>query len=255
MEKIGIIPAAGTASRINPIPCSKEIYPVGFRYLDIGEIRPKVACHYLLDRMGTADVEKVYIILRTGKWDIPSYLGTGKTIGVNLAYLVIDQTSGAPFSVDHAFPFVENALILFGFPDIIFGPEDAFIRLIDRQKDSKADIVLGLFKAKQPSKMDMVELDTLGKIREIVIKPASTALKYTWVIAVWTSVFTRFMHIFLSKTFIKEKRELYMGDIIRAGLQNGLAVETVVFPAGNYIDIGTPEDLFTAVKENIKISL
>jgi len=43
-------------------------------------------------------------------------------------------------------------------------------------------------------------------------------------------------------------RELYIGDVIQAAIHNGLRVETVLFPEGIYIDIGTPEDLAKAVR-------
>lgn len=256
MEKIGLMPAAGLATRIGPLPCSKEIYPLGFQYSKNRKgAYPVVACHHLLGNMAKADADKCYVILRPEKWDIPTYLGDGRNIGIHLAYLVTKQTPGAPFTIDQAFPFVENALILFGFPDIIFGPEDAFLRLVDRQRTSKADIVLGLYRAHRPQKMDMVDLDSDGRLREIIIKPSSTDLELTWIIAVWTGVFTRFMHDFLPKaSAVKnvETGELYIGDVIREGMRAGLSVETVVFPDGDYVDIGTPEDLTRAVQENIR---
>lgn len=256
MERIGLMPAAGFATRLAPLPCSKEIFPVGFHYSgEAGDGRPKVACHYLLENMAKAGASKAYVILRPEKWDIPFYLGSGKFLGLNLAYLMTEQTPGTPFTLDRAFPFVDRALILFGFPDIIFGPEDAFLQLIGRQINSRADIVLGLYRAQQPHKMDMVAFDPIGRIREIVIKPCTTDLEYTWIIAVWTSVFTRFMHAFLSEKSAVENgitKELYMGDVIRAGIREGLSAETVTFEDGNYVDIGTPEDLIGAVKENIQ---
>jgi glucose-1-phosphate thymidylyltransferase len=30
-EIIGLIPAGGVAERLSPLPCSKEIYPIGFK--------------------------------------------------------------------------------------------------------------------------------------------------------------------------------------------------------------------------------
>ncbi len=45
-EIIGLIPAAGQATRLAPLPCSKELYPIG---LERGGARPKVVCEYLLD--------------------------------------------------------------------------------------------------------------------------------------------------------------------------------------------------------------
>ena len=72
-EVIGLLPAGGEAKRIAPLPCSKELFPIGFRPVgEQGELRPKVACHYLLEKMSLAGIGKVYIILRKGKWDIPT---------------------------------------------------------------------------------------------------------------------------------------------------------------------------------------
>ena len=77
-ELIGLLPAGGKAERLQPLPCSKEIYPIGFRLKDGDRgVRPKVVCHYLLEKMRSAGVTKAHIVLREGKWDIPAYLGNG----------------------------------------------------------------------------------------------------------------------------------------------------------------------------------
>src|SRR5262245_63133020 len=88
-EVVGLIPAAGCAHRIAPLPCSKELFPIGFRD-DVadGEPRPKVATHYLLDKFKAAGVQIAYVVVRSGKWDIPAYFGDGAMTGVNLSYLV-----------------------------------------------------------------------------------------------------------------------------------------------------------------------
>ena len=77
-ELIGLIPAAGQASRVAPLPCSKELFPIGFHpeRREHGG-RPKAVAHYLLEKMRLAGVSKVYFVLRTGKWDIPAYFGDG----------------------------------------------------------------------------------------------------------------------------------------------------------------------------------
>ena len=50
-EFIGVVPAAGQAVRISPIPCSKEIYPIGFSATSPeGTVHPKVAGQYLLEK-------------------------------------------------------------------------------------------------------------------------------------------------------------------------------------------------------------
>lgn len=256
---VGLLPAGGKAKRIAPLPCSKELFPVGFQDLrqDLG-IRPKVVSHYLLEKMRLASVSKVYIVLRKGKWDIPAYFGDGKMLDMHLAYLIMDLPFGVPYTLDKAYPFVQDSTVVFGFPDIIFQPEDAFIKLLAKQAESSAEIVLGLFPAHQPHKMDMVDLQADGRIRGIQIKPVQTNLRYTWIIAVWTPLFTDFMHELiiatqrkndqkLDGTSAEEHSEFFVGEVIQAAANNGLVIESVVFSDGAYLDIGTPDDLAKAV--------
>jgi len=127
---VGLIPAAGRAERISPLPCSKEIYPIGFhRFHQNEDLRIKVVSEFLIESMHLSKVAKIYIILRKGKWDIPQYLGSGKWMDMNFAYLVIDLPFGVPFTLDQAYNFVKEAVIVFGFPDIVFESEDAFIKM------------------------------------------------------------------------------------------------------------------------------
>ena len=231
---------------------------MGFRSVDQGRsLRPKVVCHYLLEKMRLAGVTRAYVILRKGKWDIPAYLGDGTMLGMHLAYLIMKLPFGVPYTLDQAYPFVQDAMVVFGFPDIVFQPDDAFVQLLDKQSESDADIVLGLFPAHQPHKMDMVELGADGQIRKIEIKPVRTHLSYTWIIAVWTPKFTRFVHEYVldrqrtemkdkSVTNTKEQKEVFLGDVIQAALQNDLRIDKVFFADGNYLDIGTPEDMVKA---------
>ena len=259
-ELDGVIPAAGIASRLGPLPCSQEMLPVGlFKDVKGGSVHPKPVSYYLLERMQTANVSKVYIVLRKGKWDIPNYFGDGKMMDMSLAYLLMDLPFGVPFTIDQAYPFIKEATVVFGFPDIIFKPRDAYVKLLKKQADTLADIVLGIFPARQPHKMDMVDLDKKGRTRGIQIKPSQTSLRYAWIIAVWTPIFTNFMHECVvnelaldRKTNVgvnmKKKQELFVGDIIQKALNNNLCVESVSFSTGSYLDIGTPQNLMKALQ-------
>lgn len=251
---IGLIPAAGRANRIAPLPCSKEIFPIGLQTIaGLNGPRPKVAGQYLLENMKAAGAQKAYVILRNGKWDIPAYFGCGKSIGMHLAYLMMDLPHGAPYTLDQAFAFICNDTILFGFPDILFRPSGAYSSLMKQLAESGADIVLGLFPARNPWKMDMVALDASGKISGLEIKPRQTRLKYTWIIAAWTPVFTSFMHRHLQARQEAAAgcaqpgmSEVFVGDVIQAALEEGLRIDPVYFDDGDYLDIGTPEDLVRA---------
>lgn len=253
-EIIGLLPAGGQGTRISPLPCSKELYPIGFRSVDKqGSLRPKVVCHYLLEKYKQAEATKVFVILREGKWDIPAYLGDGTLLGLHLAYLMVHIPFGTPYTLDQAFPFVKNATILLGFPDILFQPEDAFKQLLARQTETKADVVLGLFPTNQPEKVDMVDVDDTGRIHHIVIKPPQTDLTYSWIIAVWTPVFTQFMHKYLTTDLgvrTPKKPELFVGDIFQAAIDAGLQVNSVLFPESTFLDIGSPENLIKAIQRN-----
>ena len=226
-------------------------------------MRPKVVTHYLLEKMRLAKITKAFIILREGKWDIPSYFGDGKMLDMQLAYLMMDLPFGVPYTLDQAYPFVKENIVALGFPDILFQPDDAYLKLLSKQEESNADIVLGICPASQPEKTDMVEIDANGKIRSIHIKPEKTQLTYAWEIAVWTPDFTRFMHDYvlsrqqkLKKNKIdasKEQSELHVGDVIQAAIQDNMQVDSVIFKNGSCLDIGTPEDKIKAVQSTCHV--
>jgi len=250
-EVIGLLPAAGLARRIAPLPCSKELYPIGFRAVD-GErdIVPKGVCCYLLEKMRAAGVTKSYIVVREGKWDIPTYLRDGNMLDMHLAYLIMGLPFGVPYTLDQAYPFVWNALVAFGFPDILFRGDDAFVKLLRYQAASDADVILGLFPADQPEKMDMVDLGDDGRVRELVIQPRQTQLRYTWDIAVWTPIFTQFLHEYMAdhKSSAATQPELSVGHVLQAAIRNGLRVEAVPVSDEPCLDIGTAEGLAKALR-------
>ena len=250
-EVIGLIPAAGLASRLAPLPCSKELYPVGFESEYSGQqVHPKAVCQYLLEKMRLAGISKAYIILREGKWDIPAYFGDGSTLGLPLAYLMMGLPFGAPYTLDQAYPFVKRAIVALGFPDILFEPEDAFLQLLAHQTANEMDVVLGLFPCDQPQKADMVVVAEDGRIERIVIKAQQSDLRYSWGIAVWTPVFTNFMHEYLAgcKEAASQHPEMFVGDVFNKAIQEGIRVEGVFISDKPFLDIGTGDDLLKAVK-------
>jgi len=250
-ELIGLIPAGGLATRIGPLPCSKELYPIGLRKLR-GEqsLRPKVVCHYLLEKMKLAGVAKAYIVLREGKWDIPSYFRNGDIVDMPISYLVLSLPFGTPFTLDEAYPFVRDSVVAFGFPDILFRPDDAFVQLRTQLGSSSASVLLGLFPAHEPAKVDMVDIKQDRRVLRIIVKPTSTKLVYTWGIALWTPVFTEFMHDFVNgrKANCANQPEINVGNVIQAAIEDGLEVEAIPVSSKPYLDIGTPEGLAIALR-------
>ena len=259
-EVIGLIPAAGQAKRIAPMPMSKELFPVGFQVIDDEQTaRPKVVSHYLLEKFKYAGISKAFIVIRQGKWDIPAYFGDGEFVDIHLSYLMMREPFGPPFTLDQGYPFIHDKCVAFGFPDIMFDPKDVFKQLLDHQEAIQADVVLALFPAHNPKIMDMVEIDKNGKIQRMFLKPGQTNLHFCWLCGVWTPVFTNFMHEYLKKYRMEngfengiinesKQEDLTVGAVLQAAIHKGLDIHGVTFPDGRYLDIGTPEGLVSSVE-------
>lgn len=250
MDVIGLIPAAGLATRISPLPCSKEVFPIGFSKADAGEcLGPAVAGSYLLKKFLQAGVRKAFFIIRKGKWDIPQYFGNGSMMHMDLGYLIMGDPYGVPFTLDQAFPFVVDNMVAFGFPDILYPEEQSYRQLLECQAGSGADLVLGLFPVGKRQKADRVVSESDGHIREVVVASTRSELMYTWGIAVWTPDFSQFMHELIDKVRGEAagQAEWSMNEVINAGIQRGLKVQGMNVSPMPFLDIGTPEGLAEAM--------
>ena len=258
-EIVGLIPAGGHATRLSLLPCSKELFPIGWREDEKGNKVPKVVSHYLLDKYKSAGIRKVYFILRKGKWDIPQYYGDGSTIEMDFAYLMMSHPHGHPFTLDQAFPFTRNNLVAFGFPDILLAPEDAFSHLVRKQAESNANVVLGIFPI-QPGQRwkDILAFAPDGRIQTIALNDPSTAVQRVgWAIAVWTPRFSHFMHEFLLEAISQNRlvaadgKEYVMNHVFQAALDAGLSFDYVTFNSGYVLDVGAPGDLLAAQRQHL----
>ncbi len=247
---IGLIPAAGQAKRISPLPYSKELLPIGFYELSVnGNVisRPKAVSQYVLESMVSAGVERVYIILNRNKFDILRYYGNGSEFGVSIAYLVVDHLGGMPYTLNQAQPWLTDETVLLGMPDTIFTPANAYVRLLTHHNADNDDLTIGLFRTNLPHRFGMVELTPDDRVLYIIDKPPQSDLIWMWGVACWSPQFTQFMNEFLSERPPAE-REVVLGDIFQAAIQAGLQVRAVRFDEGTYLDIGTPEDLRLAIE-------
>ena len=252
---VGVIPAAGVANRLGPLPCSKELIPIGLqRDGGTGELSTRAVAQYLLDKFRLAGIRKTLILIRSGKWDIPAYFADGSRYGMHVSYLIPRYLYGPPFSVDQAYPYLENKIVALGFPDILFSEDRAFGLLIDKLTQSDADVVLGLFPADRPEKVDMVSIDDAHTVRRIEIKPRSSELEFTWGIAVWRAEFTEYMHTHLAGLTgaAKVPHNLHIGDVLTSALADGMRIKGYPVSRQPYIDIGTPDDLQRAWADNLR---
>jgi glucose-1-phosphate thymidylyltransferase len=242
---VGVVPMAGSAKRLGSLQCSKEIHPVESSDSAGTDRQAGVVCEHILMQMQRAGINRIYITLRDGKWDIPACLGDGSRLGLHLAYLMMGLPHGTPYSIDQAYPFMHENIVALGFADTLFTEQDVFSRLLVYLGTVDADVVLGLFPTERPEKTDMVDLAADGTVKNIVVKPTHTDLTYSWCIAVWTPVFSRFMHKFLAQHqhVATNRPELFVGNVIQAAIDSGLRVCAIPVSQQPFLDIGTPEDL------------
>ncbi len=258
---VGLVPMAGAASRLGPLPCSKEILPMEMRVSASGAPQPRVLSHHLLERFVQAGIRRAFLLVGTGKWDIAQFLTRAPVPGLALAYVGVEETPGAPFSLDQAHPFVTDCVCALGFPDILLPPGEVYGPLLRRLHAGDADVVLGLYTARDPARSDVVGIDAAGWVTELMPKPRDPgSLTHTWSAAVWRPTFTRFMHDLLAPAWrsvaAREallagtgRSEMHVGDIINHARDAGLRCQAVVLSDAASLDAGTPESWNEAVRQ------
>jgi glucose-1-phosphate thymidylyltransferase len=253
MKKVritGVVPAAGRGTRLWPYPCPKELFPIGYEEYNINGMiqkRPKVISHYLIERMVAAGAYRIIFILGENKQDVMRYYGDGRRFNAEIVYRYQEEPKGMPYALDLARNLAAGDVVIFGMPDVIFDPKDAFAQLLDRHFADQNDLTLGLFPTTTPQKFGMVELDAEGHVTSVIDKPQRTTLKYLWGLAVWSDAFANELSKFIDMNRASEQ-EIVLGDAFGLAINDGLKVKGTIFQTGRYIDIGTPEGLDEAIR-------
>ncbi|MGQ0700104.1 MAG: nucleotidyltransferase family protein [Panacagrimonas sp.] len=255
---VGLIPAAGRATRLGSLPCSKELLPVGFMPdPHDASPRPKPVSLYVIEQMRRAGASQLCIVLRSGKWDIAEYYGDGSRLGLSMGYFLIDDSWGPPFTASRAAPFIRDATVLFGFPDLLLDPPDLMAQVLARLDRTGADIVLGLCPMHRAGALsDVVRTDASGRVTSLEPKeqkPARGASDWTWLAAAWRPRFTAFMEaevVRLSESAIGRSQasppEWPFGSIVAAAIRAGMHVDSVGDESWSMLDTGTPQGLIAA---------
>lgn len=248
---VGIIPAAGKGTRLSPFPCPKELFPVGYQDYKIdGQIqkRPKVISQYLIENIIHAGAKRLLIILGEDKHDIMRYYGDGNRFCVDIAYLFQEKLCGMPYAINLAKNWLFKNTVIFGMPDTIIEPKNAFQNLLGFHQKTGSDLTLGLFLTDNPAKFGMVKTDDQNNVTYIVDKPKQTDLRYMWGCACWSPLFTELLDDYLDIHPFSGK-EVVLGDVFTYALESKLIVKALKFDDGQYIDIGTADELNSALKK------
>src|SRR5215217_9017780 len=157
MAIAGVIPAAGYATRLQPLEISKEVLEVGGR--------PVI--DYLVERMQVGGCEEIRVVTRPEKEDVVSY---AREAGASLV-LGHPEHINASFAAGMA-GLAADDIVLLGFPDSLWEPVDGFRRLVEAVEDER-EVALGLFHAPGLMGSDFLTLDDSGRITGFHIKPAA----------------------------------------------------------------------------------
>jgi glucose-1-phosphate thymidylyltransferase len=168
VKVVGVLPAAGRAARLQPLPGSKEMLEVGGRpVLD-----------YAVERMRVAGAGEIRLVTRPDKADVRDH-------AEELGLVVIEAE---PATVGESILAAVEALlpddvVLLGLPDTVWEPADGFVHVL-RALSPDADAVLGVFRSAEPERGDVVTLAAGGAVRGVAVKPAQPTANVVWGFAV-----------------------------------------------------------------------
>jgi glucose-1-phosphate thymidylyltransferase len=225
----GVVPAAGSGSRIQPLAFSKELLPVGSRRDGNGVERPRAICEHIVDRMILGGATRLCFVIGPDKSDIVEYLGGG-TEAAPIAYVVQQAPAGLCDAVFRALPVLApDEPVIVGLPDTIWFPEDALARLPDDR------LSFLCFPVDEPQHFDAVIADAAGRVREIQVKQPGPASRWIWGAFKLPARTLRELHELWCEP---GRRDPYFGTLVNAWLARG--GEALAVQAGEaYVDVGT----------------
>src|ERR671933_2968771 len=126
---LGIVPAAGAASRLQPLAFSKEMLPVGSAVDENGIERPKAVSEFLVERMIDAGADRICFVLSPEKADIIPYYAR-HWAARRFCYTVQERPIGLCDALFRALAVVrDDEDVLIGLPDTVWFPVSGFSML------------------------------------------------------------------------------------------------------------------------------
>lgn len=246
MALVGLLPAAGRGIRLRPYRSPKELFPLLLRGEQPDVAVPAPVCHFSLDAMRLAGVDRCIAVISEDKGELVRVLGDGADTGVNLGYIVQREARGLTNVVRIARPWLAGADVLFALPDTVLFPREALFELHRARTEASADLALGVFPTDEPERLAPVELDADGRVTAIHDKPKVAPVKNTWGVLSWSARFTDFCAEWDEQR--SASTEGVLSHAMEAARRAGFKVVARVFAEGVFRDVGTPEGLAATVK-------
>jgi len=246
-DYVGVIPAAGLASRLGPLGYPKELLPITYVAGEGGHLRPMPVIEASFRQLSEAGVHRALVITSDRKPELIQYLGNGGGIGLDLAFLQQARADGLAAAVALALPWTRGANACLLLPDTIVRPQNALNEARAVFESAKADLVLGVLPTDKPKELGPVRFDPQMRVVEVQDKPLQTDLSNSWAMAVWGPKFAD-----LLAGAVKQNPALALGSVFQQAVDTGLNVRAVWFADGAFYDVGTPKGLAQALPQFLK---
>jgi glucose-1-phosphate thymidylyltransferase len=233
---LGILPAAGAASRLQPLAFSKEMLPVGSAFDERGTERPKAVSEFLVERMIFAGADRICFVLSPEKVDIIPYYARHRA-SRRFCYVVQERPSGLCDALFRAISIVrDDEDVLIGLPDTVWFPISGY-----RSLPSDALAFL-LFPVDEPWRFDAV-LTRGRQVTEVQVKVPHPDSHWVWgAVRMPASIFRALHDLWLEP----DRGDEYLGTLVNAYLERGGSAVGVA--AGErYFDIGTIDGYRSAI--------
>lgn len=218
---MGIIPAAGYATRLQPLRCSKEVYP----------IHGRPVMDYLVERMRLAGCSEIRIVTRSEKLDV---VENASRHGATVIEAYPRSLAKSFFTGMKDLP--DDDIVLLGYPDSIWEPPDGYSPVIDLL--GECEVALGLFHTSEPQRCEVVTLSNAGtrsgQVAGIELRPPAPTSNLIWGCAAARASVLRGL-----------EREREPGEYFNSLCSRGAVAG--VWLSDTYVDIGTSEGLREAL--------
>jgi glucose-1-phosphate thymidylyltransferase len=212
---VGVIPAAGYATRLQPLEGSKEVLPVGDRPV----------MDYLVERMRIGGCDEIRVVTRPEKDDVVAY---AEAIGAAVV-LAHPRTTSESF-VAGMEGLASEDVVLVGWPDTLWEPEDGYVPLVAAVVEGH-DIALGLFETRDLERSDVIAFDEDGRVTGVHVKPAHPPSGWIWGCAAARR-----------RALVGLEREEWPGSFFDARCKAGVELH-VTRLSDSWLDVGTPDAL------------
>lgn len=234
MVKLGVIPAAGSGTRLGPFTNAipKELLPVG----------EKAVIEHVVEAMRLSGIEDIAIVCSPHKHGLCDYLGSGRRFGVNLVYVMQDERRGLGDAVLAAENVIDESFaVVLG--DNFFHPKSFLSELISYHLERRADATLGVAEVEDVTRHGIIKPEG-DSIVDIVEKP-SPERAFSNLGAIGMYVFSPDIFDAIRETEPGYRGEIQLTDAVKVMIDRGRSILYRKID-GIHIDVGTPKDLMRA---------